>query len=241
MGVSCWFHGIGFLSGVADGIAPQAAASSAASPSVPSPAPPAPSASALRSPGPGRHPRPPRHRPAAEDLPAHPGRKRLTSANRPPRYTPSIQEQAHSRTSDTRFADQHATQLRNPGSRHPGTWPGAGRGCRCTPNTRICMPRTGSALAAVAPVLRPSCCRTGPRPRLMNPIAGHGAGGERRGRRDAVGVPGRFSGPAPDAGTSPRTARSRERHGRRPLWFSSPRRGRRLCPERPRPVWRHAG
>ena len=33
----------------------------------------------------------------------------------PPRYTASIQKAAHSRTSNPRFADQHATQLRNPG------------------------------------------------------------------------------------------------------------------------------
>lgn len=39
----------------------------------------------------------------------------LTSGNTRPRYTPSIQEAAHSRTSDTRFADQPATQLRSPG------------------------------------------------------------------------------------------------------------------------------
>ena len=43
------------------------------------------------NPGPGRHPRTARHRPAPEDLPAHPGRNRLTSGNTPPRYTPSIQ------------------------------------------------------------------------------------------------------------------------------------------------------
>ena len=66
-------------------------------------------------PGPGRHPRTARHRPAPEDLPAHPGRNRLTSGNTRPRYTPSTQEPAHSRTSDPRFADQRATQLRNPG------------------------------------------------------------------------------------------------------------------------------
>ncbi|MGH3203808.1 MAG: hypothetical protein ACRDP5_17405, partial [Streptosporangiaceae bacterium] len=41
--------------------------------------------------------------------------KRLTSGNSRPRYTPSIQETAHSCTSNPRFADQHATQLRNPG------------------------------------------------------------------------------------------------------------------------------
>jgi hypothetical protein len=41
----------------------------------------------------------------------------LTSGNTRPRYTPSTQEEAHSRTSDPRFADQHAAQLRNPGAR----------------------------------------------------------------------------------------------------------------------------
>ena len=70
-------------------------------------------------PSPGRHPRTARHRPAPEDLPAHPGRNRLTSGNTPPRYTPSIQEPAHSRTSNPRFADQRATQLRNPGQTRP--------------------------------------------------------------------------------------------------------------------------
>ena len=42
-------------------------------------------------------------------------RNHLTSGNTPPRYTPSTQERAHSRTSNARFADQRATQLRNPG------------------------------------------------------------------------------------------------------------------------------
>ena len=40
------------------------------------------------SPRPGGHPRPARHRPAPEDLPAHPGRSPLTSGNTQPRYTP---------------------------------------------------------------------------------------------------------------------------------------------------------
>ena len=44
-------------------------------------------------PCPGRHPRTARHRPAPEDLPAHPGRNRLTSRNATPRYTPSTQEE----------------------------------------------------------------------------------------------------------------------------------------------------
>lgn len=43
--------------------------------------------------------------------------------------------------------------------------------------------------------------------RVVKLIAGHGAGGERRGRRDAADAPGRFPGPAPDAGASSRTAR----------------------------------
>ena len=37
----------------------------------------------------------------------------------PPRYTPSIQKAAHSPTSNPRFADQRATQLRNPGRGPP--------------------------------------------------------------------------------------------------------------------------
>ena len=40
----------------------------------------------------------------------------------------------------------------------------------------------------------------------MKLIAGHGAGGERRGRRDAVGATGRYPGPVPDADTNSRTA-----------------------------------
>lgn len=39
----------------------------------------------------------------------------LTSGNTLPRYTPPTQEMAHSRTSNPRFADYRATQLRNPG------------------------------------------------------------------------------------------------------------------------------
>ena len=66
-------------------------------------------------PSPGRHPRAARYQPTPEDLPAHPGHEPLTSRNTPTRYTPSTQERAHSRTSNPRSADQHATQLRNPG------------------------------------------------------------------------------------------------------------------------------
>ena len=58
-----------------------------------------------------------------EDLPAHSRREPLTSGNTQPRYTPSTQEQAHSRTSNPRFADQRATQLRNPGTGH-SSFPG---------------------------------------------------------------------------------------------------------------------
>jgi hypothetical protein len=65
------------------------------------------------------------------------------------------------------------------------------------------MPPTGSARgrrgAGTTSLVRAARARI---PRLMNLIAGHGAGGERRGRRDAVGVPGRYPGPVPDAGTS---------------------------------------
>ena len=73
---------------------------------------------------PGRRPRPAQHRPASEDLranpgdlPANPNRSPLTSGNSRPRYTPSTQDKAYSRTSNPRFADQGATQLRNPGER----------------------------------------------------------------------------------------------------------------------------
>jgi hypothetical protein len=50
----------------------------------------APSASAPRSPAPSRpgHPHPARHRPAVQDLPAHPGHTPLTSGNTSPRCTP---------------------------------------------------------------------------------------------------------------------------------------------------------
>ena len=93
---------------------PNCAASSTGSPSAPSPARHLPPAH-RDQPSPSRHPRTARHRPATEDLPAHPCRYPLTSGNTPPRYTPSTQETARSSTSNHRFADQHATQLRNPG------------------------------------------------------------------------------------------------------------------------------
>ena len=95
---------------------PSCAVSSTGSPSAPSPARQEPSASAPRSPGPSTtsstssastRPRGSTSspRPRAADQRKHPG----------PRYTPSTREQAHSRTSGPRFADQRATQLRNPG------------------------------------------------------------------------------------------------------------------------------
>ena len=63
------------------------------------------------------------------------------------------------------------------------------------------LPRTGSSLIAVAPVLRPSCMPHRPMaPLAVKLIAGHGAGGGRRGPR-----PGRCD-QVPNLGMSSRTA-----------------------------------
>src|SRR5262249_15353293 len=69
-------------------------------------------------------------------------------------------------------------------------------------------------------------------PLAVKLIAGNGAGGERRGRRDAAGVPGRYPGPVLTRARDPGRPDSSQaaRPGKRPsraarLRFSSPRRG----------------
>jgi hypothetical protein len=53
--------------------------------------------------------------PAACSGPGNPSRNQPTSGNTRSGYTPSTQDEAYSRTSEPRFTDHRALQLRNPG------------------------------------------------------------------------------------------------------------------------------